>query len=54
MIDLSDKEKEIKKDPDDGRRKALKKLGSYACASAVMVSLVASQKVSALSPPNPP
>ena len=49
-----DEEKKIKKNADEGRREALKKLGSYACASAVMVSLVASQKASALSPPNPP
>lgn len=36
------------------RRKSLKKLGSYACASAVMISLVASKKAYALSPPSTP
>lgn len=39
---------------DEDRRKSLKKLGTYACASAVMISLVASKKAYALSPPPPP
>lgn len=39
---------------DEDRRKSLKKLGTYACASAVMISLVASKKAYALSPPAPP
>ncbi|MCF6202915.1 MAG: hypothetical protein L3J59_04475 [Methylococcaceae bacterium] len=46
--------KEIEKNADEGRRDALKKLGTYAFAAPVMVSMLASKKASALSPPSPP
>ncbi|MCK5831523.1 MAG: hypothetical protein KAH20_14605 [Methylococcales bacterium] len=42
------------KDTNEARRDALKKLGTYAFAAPVMLSLVASKKASALSPPPAP
>ncbi len=47
-------ENKIEKNADEGRRDALKKLGTYAFAAPVMVSMLASKKVSAASPPPPP
>lgn len=47
-------ENEIEKDAVEGRREALKKLGSYAFAAPVMMSMLASKKASAASPPPPP
>ena len=48
------KETNHDKKADEGRREALKKLGTYAFAAPVMLSLVASKKAMALSPPAPP
>ncbi len=47
---------ENEKSADEGRREALKKLGTYAFAAPVMMSLVASKKATAASftPPTPP
>ncbi len=53
-VDKNTKKNEIKSNTDNSRREAMKKLGSYAGASAVMLSLVASKKASAISPPPPP
>ncbi len=47
-------ETEIEKNADEGRRDALKKLGTYAFAAPVMVSMLASKKASAMSPVPPP
>lgn len=45
-----------KTETDEGRRDALKKLGTVAYAAPVMMSLLASKKASAMSnlPPSPP
>lgn len=47
-------ENEIEKDAVEGRREALKKLGSYAFAAPVMMSMLASKKASAISGGPPP
>lgn len=51
---IKNEENEIDNETDEGRREALKKLGTYAFAAPVMMSLVASKKATAFSPPPPP
>jgi len=48
------KQEETKQEADEERRAALKKLGKYAYAAPLVVSLLASKNASALSPPPPP
>ncbi len=47
----STEENEIEKEAVEGRREALKKLGSYAFAAPVMMSVLVSKKASAISKP---
>ncbi len=54
MSENKDLESGIDEGADEGRRDALKKLGTYAFAAPVMMSLVASKKAAAFSPPLPP
>jgi len=53
---MSDKTKIDEKGTDEGRREALKKLGTFAFAAPVMMSMVASKKATAssLKPPAVP
>jgi hypothetical protein len=55
MSETNDTEQEIEnKEADEGRREALKKLGKYAYTAPVVLSLLKSNKASALSPDGPP